>query len=211
VIEKWLVYLTYRFLISLWRVHAVESPELQALLAEKKAVIFAHWHGDEIALVYAIRRYKIATMVSTSKDGALMDFVIRRFGGATSRGSSTRGAVSALKGLVRLCRGGRNASVAVDGPKGPIYVPKPGVFELARLCHLPIVPCGVAYSRPHVFQKSWNKAALPLPFSKIVLYFGVPLPPLTKNDDPKSPELIKRLADELNGTKRQAAKIIAAL
>jgi lysophospholipid acyltransferase (LPLAT)-like uncharacterized protein len=210
VITKWLVYFVYRALIASWRIHHVEAPELVAHFAQNKPVIFAHWHGDELALVYAIQRYKIATMTSTSKDGALIDFVINKLGGATSRGSSTRGAVSALKGLVRLCRGGRNASVAVDGPKGPIYVAKPGVFELARLCSLPIVPSGAAYSKTHMFARSWNKAQLPLPFSRVVLYFGKPTF-LRDDDDPKSPELAKRLAQDLDSAKQQAAKIIATL
>src|SRR5690606_18737721 len=109
------------------------------------------WHGDELAVLHLVKRYRLATMTSTSKDGAIIDYVIRKLGGDTSRGSSTRGAVTALKGLVRLGRSGRVLSLAVDGPKGPIYEPKPGVFELSKLCGAAIVPVGVAVTKAHVF------------------------------------------------------------
>ena len=211
VILKWLVYLTYRALIALWRIEVVEAPELKALLAHHTPVIFAHWHGDELALVYAVKRYKIATMTSTSKDGSLIDFVIHKLGGATSRGSSTRGAISALKGMVRLCKSGHNTSFAVDGPRGPIYVPKPGVFELSRLCGAPIIPSGIWIQRSHIFTRSWNQAKLPLPFSKVVLYFGPPIPALSKDDDPKDPVWVQRLSSQLDAAKQQAAKTIAAI
>ena len=123
-----------------------------------------------------VKVLNLATMTSTSKDGQLIDFVIRKFGGATSKGSSTRGGGGALKGLIRLVRKeGRNSSMAVDGPKGPIFEVKSGIFELAKLTKATIVPVGIA-SEPHfVFQKSWNKARLPKPFAKIVIYFHKPL------------------------------------
>lgn len=114
-------------------------------------------------------------MTSTSKDGQLIDFVIQKFGGKTSKGSSTRGAVGALKGLIRLMKSGSNSSMAVDGPKGPIYKVKPGVFELAKLTQATLVPVGIA-SEPHfIFNKSWNKARLPKPFARIVVVFSKPL------------------------------------
>ncbi len=136
-----------------------------------------------------VKRLRIATMTSTSKDGQLIDFVIRKFGGETSKGSSTRGAVSALKGLIRLVKGGFNSSMAVDGPKGPIYQVKPGVFELAKLTNATIVPVGIASSSFFVFEKAWNKARLPKPFSRIEIYFSKPLDLNFENiKDPKNSE-----------------------
>ncbi|MBX3020498.1 MAG: DUF374 domain-containing protein [Bdellovibrionales bacterium] len=160
-------------------------------------MIFAHWHGDELCIVPLVTHYRIATMTSTSKDGALIDFVIRRLGGATSRGSSTRGGVGALKGLVRLMGQGYRASMAVDGPKGPLHKVKPGVFELSRLARAKIVPMGACASNAIIFHKSWNKAHLPKPFSRLTVTFGEPWPVLTRDDDAKDPALADRLAIEI--------------
>ncbi|MCB0412125.1 MAG: DUF374 domain-containing protein [Bdellovibrionales bacterium] len=157
-------------------------------------MIFAHWHGHELGIIHLVKPFRIATMTSTSKDGNLVDFVVRKLGGATSRGSSTRGSVQALKGLVRICNsGGYNASMAVDGPKGPIYKVKPGVFALSRLSQFPIVPLGLASSRSKIFERSWNKALLPWPFSKVVVVFGRVVPPMEKGNEYK----VKNLSEEL--------------
>ena len=112
-------------------------------------------------------------MTSTSVDGQLIDYVIRKLGGATAKGSSTRGGSNALRGLVSagLMEEGYRASMAVDGPKGPIYQVKPGVFELSKLAGAWIAPLGVANSSQFVFQKSWNKARLPKPFRSVVVCF----------------------------------------
>lgn len=205
-----LVFWIYRLFFSTWRVIFIEHPAVARLLSERSPVLLAHWHGDELALIHLVKRLKLATMTSTSKDGQLVDFVIRKLGGFTSRGSSTRGGIGALKGLIRYCREGHPTSMAVDGPKGPYHQVKPGVFELSRLCDAPVVPVGVYAPNSFVFQKAWNKAILPFPFSKVVIYFGEPMTSLTKEDDPKSPELAKRLASAIDDASSHAGKSIAA-
>ena len=136
-------------------------------------------------------------MTSTSKDGQLIDFIIRKLSGVTSRGSSTQGGVGALKGLVRLMRDGHCAPMAVDGPKGPLHKVKPGVFELSRLAGVRIVPMGAASSNVIVFQKSWNKAYLPKPFARVHVYFSEPWAPISRDDDAKDTELAERLAADI--------------
>lgn len=205
----WMVWWFYRLWTWTWRMELVEPPELQTLLQKREPLVFAHWHGDELAITHLVTRYRIATMTSTSRDGALIDYVIRRLGGATARGSSTRGAVGALKGLVGLMRQGHSASMAVDGPKGPLHQVKPGVFELSRLAKAHIVPTGVATSSSIVFKKSWNQAHLPRPFARVIVVFGSPLNTISRADDVRSPSLSSQLAKHLSDAHHQAAKLIA--
>ncbi len=187
----------YRIWTATWRVKLIESPGLVAAKNAGERLIFAHWHGHELAILPLVRPYRIATMTSTSKDGEIIDFAIRRFGGATSRGSSTRGGISALKGLIRLMGEGYRASMAVDGPKGPLHVVKPGVFEVSRLGGARIVPMAVATDRAIVFTKSWNKAILPKPFARVTVFFSEPWPAIDKSTSPKDPQLAQRLANEI--------------
>ncbi len=206
----WVAWLLYRLLSATWRIELVESEDLKRCLSQGQPVIFAHWHGDELAILPLVRHYRLATMTSTSKDGQLVDSVIRRFGGKTSKGSSTRGGIAALKGLVRLMKKDRhNASMAVDGPKGPIHQVKPGVFELSKLTRAPIVPTGLACSRTFIFKKSWNQAVLPKPFAKVVVLFGPTLAPLKKEDQARDPAWSTNLQRELFSARRQAAEKIA--
>lgn len=202
----WIVWFFYRAWTWTWRIECIEPPAFALAKRENERIVFAHWHGSELCIVPLVTPYRIATMTSTSKDGALIDFVIRRLGGATSRGSSTRGAVGALKGLVRLVRQGYRASMAVDGPKGPIYKVKPGVFELSRLADAKIVVAGAACSNAIVFEKSWNKAMLPKPFAKVVVVFGEPWAPIAKEQDAKSPDLADQLARDLTRACQRAVE-----
>lgn len=204
-----LVYWIYRLLFTTWRKQVIENEPLKRALTNNEPVIFAHWHGHELAITYLVSRYKLATMTSVSKDGQLIDHVIRKLGGATSKGSSSRGAVSALKGLIRLMKKGHPASMAVDGPRGPLHQVKPGVFELSRLAQAQIFPVGVAVGNPWIFEKSWNKAVLPKPFSKVVVCYGDPIPTLDKSKNPKDIQMAHELKRRISDACQQASKLIA--
>ena len=206
-----LIWVVYRSLSLTWKISINEPDTMKKNLAEKKAMIFAHFHGDELALVSLTPIYKIATITSTSKDGELMTTVIHLLGGKTSRGSSTRGAVSALKGLIEICKGGANSSFAVDGPKGPLHEVKPGVFELSRLMKSEIYSAGVFCDHAWLFPKAWNKTFLPKPFAKIQIVWLGPTGPITKADDPRSPELAKALQNQLFAAHQQAAKVFGSV
>ncbi len=187
----------------------IEPEPLKQAIRDRKPFLMAHWHGDEIALIQLCRRYHIATMSSQSKDGQMMSVILRLLGAKTTAGSSTRGGVGGLKGLIRLMRDGHSCSFAVDGPKGPIYKVKPGVFELSRLSDSPIYYCGVSVDRAIYFPKAWNKTFFPKPFAKIVIQWHGPLPPTTKDQDPRDPKLAEQLETLLHSAKEQALKVIA--
>ncbi|HEX6592603.1 MAG TPA: lysophospholipid acyltransferase family protein [Moraxellaceae bacterium] len=193
------VYLFYRLLSATWRVTLDECPNFRKALKDRDPVILAHWHGDELALMHLVARYRIATITSTSKDGELMNRVIRWMGAVTARGSSTRGGSTALRGVIAHCkRGGHNVSMAVDGPKGPIYKVKPGVFEFSRLLNAPIYSVSVGVSDPWVFHRAWNKAVLPKFFSKVHISIQPALPVVCRATDPRCPVLAQDLETHLN-------------
>lgn len=208
-ILAWVVYLLYRTLKLTWRIEMIEPPSLRERLANREPVILAHWHGDELVLVQLFGIYPIGTIVSTSKDGEIMNRLIHIFGGSTTRGSSTRGGIGALKGLLKLVREGWNCSFAVDGPKGPIYKVKPGIFEVAKLLQIPIYWAGAGCDRAIHFPKSWNKTYLPKPFARVRIQWFGPMNPPSKEDDPRDPNLAKDLESKLNVAKQQVAAFIA--
>ncbi|MGE3756180.1 MAG: lysophospholipid acyltransferase family protein [Pseudobdellovibrionaceae bacterium] len=205
-----LIFAFYWIWSRTWRFTVYEPPDLQQKLKNKETVLLAHWHGDELVLFRLIGQYRVATMASTSKDGELMNNMIHFIGGKTSRGSSTRGAVAGLKGLLRLVKEeNMNSSIAVDGPKGPIYQVKPGIFELSRLLDAPIYTAGVSYSTAIHFPKSWNKTFWPKLFSRVHVHWQGPIGPISRQHDPRSEDLAKSLASDLNAARQQAFKHIA--
>ena len=202
-----LVWFIYRILSWTWRLTVVEESFLKSDQLKNITVILAHFHQDELVLLSLAPIYKIAAMTSTSKDGEIMTAVLRLLGIRVSRGSSTRGGVSALKGLIRLYKKGANATFAVDGPKGPIFEPKPGVFEFSRIVQSPIYSAGVYCEYAWRFPRSWNKTFLPKPFAKITVTWIKALDPVTKDQDPRSPELAKTLKNQLFAARQQATNL----
>lgn len=180
---------------------------MQSLLQKKEPFILAHWHGDELGILHLLRRYHVACIISTSKDGDIMNRAVRLLGGTTVRGSSTRGGTSALKGILRLKRDGWRPSVAVDGPKGPIHQVKPGVFQISRLSKLPIVPISFFASRSHIFHKSWNQSRLPLPFARVIVVLGPPLPVLKDDEDPHNETWAHLLKENLMAVRSEARQL----
>jgi lysophospholipid acyltransferase (LPLAT)-like uncharacterized protein len=207
---SFIVWIFYRVLSWTWTVSVEEPLAMRDFIRRKTPIILAHWHGDEIPLVSLVQRYRIATMISTSKDGEMMNTVVRLMGGTSARGSSTRGGSSALKGLIRIMKSeSRNTSLAVDGPKGPIYIVKPGVFELSRLIENPIFSAGVYCDSKMIIEKAWNKAYLPKPFAKINIVWRGPVGPVTRNVDPRSEALREELTAALLEARQSAVKEIA--
>jgi len=153
-------------------------------------VIFALWH-NRLALTIALSRYPkfqndrrtIAALVSASKDGALLTRALQYAGIEGVRGSSSRRGGQALLELARCMRRGLNVAITPDGPRGPKYRVREGIISLAQVSSAEIVPVGAKIYSRYTF-KSWDAFQLPLPFSRIDLYFGptISVPPEASDD-----------------------------
>ncbi|MCB0347415.1 MAG: lysophospholipid acyltransferase family protein [Bdellovibrionales bacterium] len=199
----------YRTLSATWRITVVESEDLKTAVRENKQYILAIWHGDELVLISQTKKYLPCTMTSQSKDGELMTYVLHKLGMMTSRGSSSRGAISGLKGLLRLAKSGRHPVMAVDGPRGPYHVIKPGVFEVAKLLNAEVFAAGVSVSKALVFKKAWNKAYLPHPFARVVITWSNAFQ-LSKGQDVHSTEIQQDLHQKFDAAAQKARELCLA-
>lgn len=205
-VAPYLLFAVYKLLQWSWRIEIIESTDVKNFVKNKQSFIIAHWHGDELGILHLLKRYHVACIISTSKDGDIMNRAVELLGAETVRGSSTRGGSQALKGIIRLKKKGRRPSVAVDGPKGPLHQVKSGVFQISRLTDLPIVPISFEASRTHIFKKSWNQSALPLPFAKVRVFWGATMPAISRDDDARDDRLSRELAAKLFDTQKGAAQ-----
>ena len=157
-------------------------------------VIYAFWHRNMIPLLYFRKFRNIVILISSSKDGELIAGPAHVLGFLTARGSSSRGAISASKSLLKQAKK-YSLAITPDGPKGPMKKLKPGLLQLAYLTKLPIVPVDVDIKWEKVFS-SWDQFRLPLPFSKVNIRFGEPIYVKIKEEiDEKSAELQKNMYD----------------
>ncbi|MCB9522353.1 MAG: DUF374 domain-containing protein [Myxococcales bacterium] len=134
--------------------------------------VIAFWHGDQLPLL-AIRPGDAVAPMSLSRDGRLQARVMAAFGVRDVAGSSSRGALAAARGLRRQVAGGAVALVAVDGPRGPARVAKPGAAWLARHVGCPLWP--VAVDAVGWRLRAWDRFLLPRPFSRVVVAVGEPV------------------------------------
>ncbi|MEK7679386.1 MAG: DUF374 domain-containing protein, partial [Deltaproteobacteria bacterium] len=72
---------------------------------------------------------------------------IKGFGITAVRGSSTRGWITGLKGVLRTIKAGRDIAITPDGPKGPAMKAQMGIIQIARATGLPIVPVSFGASK----------------------------------------------------------------
>jgi lysophospholipid acyltransferase (LPLAT)-like uncharacterized protein len=113
-------------------------------LANVPQSILTFWHAHLLLMLHSKHRRPIAVMTSRSKDGEYMARVFDWYGVDSVRGSSSRGAAVALRGLVREAKAGKNIVFTPDGPRGPARIAKEGVVYAAQLSGLPIVPIAFA-------------------------------------------------------------------
>jgi lysophospholipid acyltransferase (LPLAT)-like uncharacterized protein len=106
--------------------------------AEKKPLMAALWHNNLLPLLFHWRHNDVATVASQSKDGELITKMLHRLGFCVARGSSSRGGVKAMLGMVRYAEKGHVGAITVDGPKGPRHVVKPGIIYAANLAKCPL-------------------------------------------------------------------------
>ena len=137
--------------------------------------IFAIWHRNILSYMAFCYGKPHVNLASRSRDGALVADVLEKIGHRTVRGSSSKGGGRAVISLVRLLKKGYSGTVAVDGPRGPREVPKQGIFLLAKMSGVPIVPLSFNPRFYRCFEKSWDGFRFPVPFSRIDVFFGEPI------------------------------------
>lgn len=141
-----------------------------------KKCIIVFWHGQQFYPIYHFRNHKIAIMVSLSRDGEIQNRILSSFGYEVVRGSSSRGAVSGLIGMIRKMREGYDLAIALDGPRGPFQTAKEGVNYIAIKEDCFILPIACAFTSFKQFN-AWDKYILPYPYAGGVMLVGRPIMP----------------------------------
>lgn len=137
-------------------------------LAAQRPLMMAFWHEDLFGMACGFLKThpgEVAVMVSRSRDGEKLARVIERLGLHTVRASSSRGAVQGFLELRRRMQQGAIAALALDGPRGPRRVAKPGAITLARNMGALVLPVAFGHSRQVTFR-SWDRTHLPMPFCR---------------------------------------------
>lgn len=154
-----------------WRIETLKAP---ADLPGGR-FLYTFWHGSQLPLLFTHRRRGLKVLVSRSRDGGMVADLLQQMGYGTVRGSSSRGGAEAVSELCSSLREG-SCAITPDGPRGPRERPKSGLFTVAERAGVPVKPMGAA-AWPAARLSSWDRFLIPLPFSRVAIAEGVPIPP----------------------------------
>jgi len=176
------------------------TENLEQFRQKGQGVIFVFWHSYLLPLVHYHRNEGIVVLVSEHSDGEYIARVIRQHGFDTARGSSTRGGVKGLRGILRAAKQNKDLGFTPDGPRGPRQEFKLGAIVAARLTGYPLIPLMVGADRAW-YLNSWDRFMIPKPFCSLRLRYG---PPRWVDRD-ASQEEMAAVARDLEQELREAA------
>jgi len=159
--------------------------------------IIVLWHGHLPICIRVFSHSQIHVLISKSKDGDWAAKACQKFGYRVYRGSTSNGGSIGMRQMVRTLEHAPSLTgMALDGPRGPRHVCKPGALWLSQITSSPLQP--VFIHAPLSFKLStWDECVIPLPFSKIKVELGKPL-------YPKNLSEIERAMQELKTKKISA-------
>jgi lysophospholipid acyltransferase (LPLAT)-like uncharacterized protein len=189
-------------------------PAAREVIFAGRPVLYTSWHCHLLFPLFYAQNYStqlppVVLMASPSRDGEFIAAVARGLGFTVCLGSRRKGGVQALQQMADFHRRGYSGGVVADGSRGPARVAQNGPLYLARITGAPIIPLAVAASRRKIFQ-TWDRFVLPLPFSRLALLVGEPLPVGPGAKGPALEALRQELEDRLNALFLQAQDFFAA-
>jgi lysophospholipid acyltransferase (LPLAT)-like uncharacterized protein len=215
----WLMAAYLRFALSTirWRQEnrACAEAVWDAPQPGRGGVVVCFWHS-RIALSPACwpleRAQAPRALISLSPDGQFIAGAVQRLGFPAIRGSSRKptdpgadkGGASAFRDVLKWIRGGGGVAITPDGPRGPAETMKDGAPMLGRVSGAPVLFVGLA-SRPCLRLNSWDKALIPLPFTRGAIVWAGGEPAARGAD---SADLAQAWAETLSAVTRQAEALV---
>ena len=170
-----------RLLVKSWRWPDADA-EMIRRISDTPRIMLVTFHGMLLHLL-ALPRFiprQGVVMLSPSYDGRLLAAFLKHFGVNHVFGSSRSRNIAGPLELIRRTQAGEVGLIAVDGPRGPRGVVKPGFLKLAAAADAHLLLVTTSASRGITF-KTWDRAQIPAPFAK--LQFSLQLLPPPKRAD----------------------------
>ena len=190
-----------------WRYTSEGAEAFDQCLAAGQRPILALWHGRILPATPFWRDRGIVAITSENFDGEWIARIMQRFGYAAARGSTSRGGVKALVQLKRLVGQGHSTAFTVDGPRGPARRVQPGAVWLAKATGQPILPFHIEASSAWRVR-SWDRALVPRPFSRVAVAVGPPFFVAADADDAVLEQRRQDLEAELQRLEQRATAML---
>jgi lysophospholipid acyltransferase (LPLAT)-like uncharacterized protein len=173
-VGNFIIYRLTLILCKTLKIKTINGEVINKFYDTNKNFVLAFWHGTMLVPWYVHRNKNFAAIVSKSKDGGLLERVLKPMNYTVVRGSSHTGGSVALGILVDYAKNEKSIAITPDGPKGPPRKLKPGAVITAKRSNIPLVLLGVGYQFKSELH-SWDKFQIPRFFSKVNLIYSDPI------------------------------------
>lgn len=181
--------------------------------------IYIFWHENIFIPLYMRGHCHLAMLLSQHDDAEILARVAYHMGFDCVRGSTYRGGAKAILEMSERSRH-QHLTITPDGPRGPRRQLAQGPIYLASRLQLPLVVMGFGSDRPWR-ANSWDRFAVPRPFSRARALIGPPMtlsPNLDRADLEQCRQRVERLLNDLTNEaeawatagSRKAGEIIIA-
>lgn len=180
----------------------VDPATAQMLGGRRQPVIFALWHCHVffMPMLRLHTRQPVSVLLSAHRDAQIVGVAARMRGVELVAGSSTRAGPRGPSGVMQTCRPCRSNCSSCRKAREV----KPGAVHLAQRSGCALVPMGLALTRGR-HLRSWDRTLLPLPFGRVVITLGAPLP-VVEGDDLEASA--RALGEVLEGSSREASRVL---
>jgi len=169
--------------------------------------ILTLWHGRIFYLFYYLRRHPdYFLLISPSEDGDLLASLARLMGYSVIRGSSYKKAVPAARSLIKVLRRNQRIIIIADGSRGPRCVAQSGSLQLAGITGAPVFPMTFG-SKNKLVLNSWDKFIIPMPFTRCIVNFGLPIAVARKSFEQDIEDKRLELENALNHITQASDKV----
>ncbi|MHC5040480.1 MAG: lysophospholipid acyltransferase family protein, partial [Planctomycetota bacterium] len=134
-------------------------------------------------------------IVSQSKDGEMIRYVLEGLGYRAIQGSSSRRGSTAYREMVQQLKRGGNLGITPDGPRGPARRVQAGAPRLAVELGANLYPTAIS-ARKFWLLPSWDRFLFPKPFTEVVILWGEPI----RANPEGGPEEVARLTKVIKTT-----------
>lgn len=192
-----------RILRRTYRVKEIHRPAADEAIAGGGLLLAWHCYLWTVAINWAPSRY--TALAGVSRKGRIISRTLERLGWTVVSGSSTDSALSSLRTMLKLLAQGVRVVMTPDGPQGPPRQIKLGAVMLQQRSGLPIIPVGIKARWKYTFPHTWDKFELPLPGSRIIMYYGEPIENLVGLDRTEAARRINQALYDAEAAAEQAA------
>jgi lysophospholipid acyltransferase (LPLAT)-like uncharacterized protein len=214
MVQKTVGVLAAEYLRAVWNTSRVvlDPPDIYQQVIPQLPVIIAMWHGQHFLVPFVRRGYRAKVLISRHRDGEMNAIAAEWLGVGTIRGSGDmggrfdrKGGVGAFKAMLDTIEEGCSVALTADVPKVS-RIAGAGVIKLAQLSGALIVPVAITTSR-RVELKSWDRAAINLPFSRMAIVAGDLIRVAADADDKEFERARAALEATLNAATARAAAL----